>query len=145
MINTFVIRSKLIDLALSGELSMHDDSEKVKFEHEFSTKWQEIGDGEKNYLIPENWRYARIGEVATINPKNVLEDSLEVSFVPMISVRDGFSNSHTSEIRVWSEIKKGFAHFKEGDIGVAKITPCFQNRKSVVFKNLNNLAIFYKY
>ena len=32
--------------------------------------------------------------------------------------------------------KKGFTHFAEGDIGVAKITPCFQNRKSVIFKNL---------
>ncbi len=34
--------------------------------------------------------------------------------------------------------QKGFTHFAEGDIGVAKITPCFQNRKSVVFQNLTN-------
>ena len=38
----------------------------------------------------------------------------------------------------WGEIKKGFTHFADGDIGVAKITPCFQNRKSVIFKGLKN-------
>lgn len=138
MIDTFAIRSKLIDLALSGELSFHDVSERVKFKHKVSKKWPEIDEKEKNYTIPENWKYARIGEIATINPKNVLEDSLEVSFVPMACVREGFTNSHTSEIRPWGEIKKGFAHFADGDIGVAKIAPCFQNRKSVIFKNLTN-------
>ena len=35
-------------------------------------------------------------------------------------------------------IKKGFTHFADGDIGIAKITPCFQNRKSVIFCNLKN-------
>ncbi len=34
--------------------------------------------------------------------------------------------------------QKGFTHFATGDIGIAKITPCFQNRKSVVFMDLEN-------
>lgn len=34
--------------------------------------------------------------------------------------------------------KKGFTHFSDGDIGIAKITPCFQNRKSVIFHDLEN-------
>ena len=29
-------------------------------------------------------------------------------------------------------------HFANGDIAFAKITPCFQNRKSAIFKNLPN-------
>lgn len=56
----------------------------------------------------------------------------------MTLVDDGYSNHHTFEVRKWGEIKKGFSHFADGDIGVAKITPCFQNRKSVIFKNLIN-------
>ena len=56
----------------------------------------------------------------------------------MPCVMDGFRNQHTFEIKKWKEIKKGFTHFAEGDIGVAKITPCFQNRKSVIFRNLKN-------
>lgn len=56
--------------------------------------------------------------------------------MPLID--DGFSGKHTSEVRVWKKIKSGFTHFTEGDIGIAKITPCFENRKSVVFRNLKN-------
>ena len=38
----------------------------------------------------------------------------------------------------WKEVKTGLTHLPEGDVGVAKITPCFENRKSTVFKNLSN-------
>ena len=40
--------------------------------------------------------------------------------------------------RKWKEIKSGFTQFADGDIAFAKITPCFQNRKSAVFSNLPN-------
>ena len=73
-----------------------------------------------------------------INPKNNIEDNKEVSFIPMTLISDGFSNKHSYEVRLWGEVKKGFTHFQEGDIGVAKITPCFENRKSVIFSNLIN-------
>ena len=63
---------------------------------------------------------------------------MEVSFVPMPLIDDGFSGNHASEIRKWNDVKTGFTHFTEGDIGVAKITPCFENRKSTIFKNLCN-------
>ena len=45
---------------------------------------------------------------------------------------------HKYSLSLYEEIKKGFTHFANGDIGVAKITPCFQNRKSVIFKDLPN-------
>ena len=73
-----------------------------------------------------------------INPKNDCNDNEEASFIPMALVTEGFHNKHTFEIKEWGTIKKGFNHLLEGDIGVAKITPCFQNRKSVVFQNLHN-------
>ena len=40
--------------------------------------------------------------------------------------------------RKWGDIKNGFTHFSDGDVAVAKITPCFQNRKSMILKNLPN-------
>ena len=73
-----------------------------------------------------------------INPKNNIEDNKEVSFIPMTLISDGFSNKHSYEVRLWGDVKKGFTHFQEGDIGIAKITPCFENRKSVIFSNLVN-------
>ena len=88
--------------------------------------------------IPNNWRWTRIKNICTINPRNVLEDEMEASFVPMTLIDGGYSNSHTFEIKKWKEIKTGFTHFKNGDIGIAKITPCFQNKKSTIFKNLKN-------
>ena len=97
----------------------------------------EIAD-ELPYKIPESWEWARIGNVFQVNPRNKLDDLLEVSFIPMPLIDDGFSGKHTSEVRVWKKIKSGFTHFTEGDIGIAKITPCFENRKSVVFRNLKN-------
>jgi len=97
-----------------------------------------ITDDEKPFDIPESWMWVRVQEVTYLNPKNDLPDELEVSFIPMALIDDGYRNSHSFEIRTWGSIKKGFTHFSDGDIGIAKITPCFQNRKSVIFHNLKN-------
>ncbi len=98
----------------------------------------EITNDEKPFDIPESWMWVRVQEVTYLNPKNDLPDELEVSFIPMTLIDDGYRNSHSFEIRTWGSIKKGFTHFADGDIGIAKITPCFQNRKSVIFHNLKN-------
>ncbi|MBS1401824.1 MAG: restriction endonuclease [Oscillospiraceae bacterium] len=98
----------------------------------------QITEDEIPFDIPDIWKWARVAQIVTLNPKNDLEDELETAFIPMPCVMDGFRNQHTFEIKKWKEIKKGFTHFAEGDIGVAKITPCFQNRKSVIFRNLVN-------
>jgi len=97
-----------------------------------------ITDDEKPFEIPETWKWVRLGEVTLLNPKNYLDDNIETSFIPMSLISDGYSNIHTTEIRRWADIKNGFTHFANGDIGVAKITPCFQNKKSVIFTNLEN-------
>ena len=88
--------------------------------------------------IPDSWDWVRLKDVFIINPRNKLDDDLEVSFIPMPLIEDGYSGKHTAEVRHWKEVKTGFTHFAEGDIGVAKITPCFENRKSTVFENLTN-------
>ena len=88
--------------------------------------------------IPDSWCWARLKDVFIINPRNKLDDDLDVSFIPMPLIDDGYSGKHTAEVRPWKEVKTGFTHFAEGDIGVAKITPCFENRKSTIFENLSN-------
>ena len=98
----------------------------------------EITEDEKPFDIPESWMWVRVQEIICLNPKNDLPDELETSFIPMALVDDGYRNNHSFEIKTWRDIKKGFTHFADGDIGIAKITPCFQNRKSVVFRNLKN-------
>ena len=56
--------------------------------------------------------------------------------MPLID--EGYNNSHSFEIRKWKDVKTGFTHFAEGDLAVAKITPCFENKKSVIFHDLKN-------
>lgn len=98
----------------------------------------EITENEIPFDIPESWKWVRVAQIVTLNPKNDLDNNIDTSFVPMSCVSDGFRNTHTFEVKKWGAIKKGFTHFANGDIGIAKITPCFQNRKSVVFRDLIN-------
>ena len=56
----------------------------------------------------------------------------------MACVDDGFGYAHSFETRPWGEIRKGYSHFQNGDIGIAKISPCFENRKSTIFYDLPN-------
>jgi type I restriction enzyme S subunit len=88
------------------------------------------------FLIPTNWCWSQLAKVGFINPRNTAPDELSASFVPMtlISAEYGVVNKH--EVRPWAEIKSGYTHFAEGDVGLAKITPCFENRKSTVFRRL---------
>ena len=98
----------------------------------------EITEEEKSFDIPESWKWVRIGSISQLNPKNCIDDDQEVAFIPMAYVSDGYKSEHSFEVRKWKDIKSGFTHFANNDIGIAKITPCFQNRKSVIFQNLKN-------
>ena len=98
----------------------------------------EITEDEIPFDIPENWKWVRIASIALLNPKNNIDDELGVSFIPMALIQDGFGNTHSFETRKWKDVKRGYTHFATGDIAVAKITPCFQNRKSVIFHDLEN-------
>lgn len=90
------------------------------------------------FELPDGWTWARLSSACIINPRNSVDDDLPVSFVPMTLIQDGYANQFSSEQRKWKEVKKGFTHFAENDVGFAKITPCFENRKSVVFHGLAN-------
>ncbi len=88
------------------------------------------------FLLPDTWIWTRIANIGVLSPRNDIGDDHVASFVPMplIPAEWGLKNGHMKHL--WGEIKKGYTHFAEGDVGVAKITPCFENGKSVVFQNL---------
>ena len=79
-----------------------------------------------------------MSDIFLLNPKNDINDNVDGGFIPMASVCDGYSGEHTFITKQWGDIKKGFSHFQNGDIGIAKISPCFENRKSVIFSDLPN-------
>lgn len=82
--------------------------------------------------------WCRMSSLFSVNPRNQLSDSTVVGFMPMPLLEDGFKNKHSFEERKWGDVKSGFTHFKNGDVVIAKITPCFQNRKSAVIIGLPN-------
>ena len=90
------------------------------------------------FEIPENWVWVEMSDIFLLNPKNDFNDNVDGGFIPMACVCDGYSGEHTFITKQWGDIKKGFSHFQNGDIGIAKISPCFENRKSVIFSDLPN-------
>jgi type I restriction enzyme, S subunit len=77
-------------------------------------------------------------DVVQINPKNDAEDNTMSAFIPMEKITATYGSEYTYDSVKWGSIKKSFTHFADGDVAFAKITPCFQNRKSAIFKDLPN-------
>lgn len=81
----------------------------------------------------------KISNLCLVNPakpKNI-DDNLLVSFLPMANVSEQ-GNADLSVIRKYQEVKKGFTYFQDDDILFAKITPCMENGKGALVKNLKN-------
>ncbi|MCS6267909.1 MAG: restriction endonuclease subunit S [Vampirovibrio sp.] len=97
-----------------------------------------VTEAEQPFTLPDNWLWVRLGEVSFINPKNTCDDSVEFSFIPMNLVSKKFNEHPSFEKRLWKDIKKGFTHFANNDVVLAKITPCFENGKSGIMKDLLN-------
>ena len=95
-------------------------------------------DDEIPFEIPESWTWGRLSNMVLINPKNYIDDNKEAAFIPMEKIEATYLSSYTYTVRKWREIKSGYTHFADGDVAFAKITPCFQNRKSMILKSLPN-------
>lgn len=149
------LKDKILQLAIQGKLVPQNENdepasvllEKINNEKDKLIKDKiikkekvlpKISEKEKLIELPKGWEWSRLGDVVQVNPRNKVEDELEVSFIPMSLFSDGYCCNHDSEIRTWGEVKSGFTHFAENDIAIAKITPCFENRKSAILKNLKN-------
>ena len=86
--------------------------------------------------VKNGWIRCQVSQAFEINPKVAGNDEDECAFVPMALVPDGYSNELRFERKKWATVKKSFTRFANGDIGVAKISPCLENRKSVIFRGL---------
>jgi len=86
--------------------------------------------------LPGSWSWSQIAEIGALSPRNEAPETAAASFVPMALIGTEYGVATRHEIRNWGEISQGYTHFAEGDVGLAKITPCFENGKSTVFRNL---------
>lgn len=97
-----------------------------------------VTEDEKQLSLPANWMWSRLGDVALPNPRVNGNDTEQIGFLPMASIEDGYTGRIHPQRRKWSEVKSGFTKFAEGDVVMAKITPCFQNRKSAIVRRLGS-------
>ena len=132
-------KSKILDLAISGKLVPQDPNDEPAIEilRRINPGFKPC-DNSHYENLPENWCIAKVKDVFVINPRNKAEDNTIAGFIPMTLIDDGYSNTFSYEKRKWGSIKTGFTHFADGDVAVAKISPCLENRKSIVLRDLPN-------
>jgi len=91
-------------------------------------------------VIPEEWKEGPISSIALVNPRtdtSHLKEGSPVSFLPMEKVgEDG--TVHAMEVRPYAEVQNGYTIFTDGDILFAKITPCMENGKGALARDLRN-------
>jgi type I restriction enzyme S subunit len=96
----------------------------------------------EEFSAPEGWVLTTIGEICQINPPKPSKDHLpaeaSVSFVPMAAVNAESGSITAPLLRPYGEVRGGFTAFRDGDVIVAKITPCMENGKAAIALNLVN-------
>lgn len=101
-----------------------------KYEHS-GVEW--LGD------VPAHWPLKRLRFMAELNPSkselSALDRSAEVSFLPMEAIGDDGSLD-LDAVRHLTDVESGYTYFRDGDVAVAKITPCFENGKGALMRGL---------
>ena len=96
----------------------------------------------KEGTLPEGWEIRRLGELADLGPKvpsNLIETNSVLSFVPMKAVSEVSGRVDSSQTITAQEGKRrSLKYFANGDIIFAKITPCMENGKISIVRDLKN-------
>ncbi|WP_447612975.1 restriction endonuclease subunit S [Comamonas sp. C24C] len=95
--------------------------------------------------IPVHWAVMRLRQVAKLSPSKQeishVDRTTEVSFLPMEAIGDDGS-LNLERMRPIGEVETGYTYFREGDVSLAKITPCFENGKGAIMSGLTGGAGF---
>jgi type I restriction enzyme S subunit len=92
---------------------------------------------------PRRWSVKKLGDpqVTTVNPKFSsagVSDNTQFSFLPMADVDEVWGRIIGKQVRSYSDVARGFTSFQDNDVLFAKITPCMQNGKAAIARNLVN-------
>jgi type I restriction enzyme S subunit len=91
--------------------------------------------------VPAHWEVKRLRFVANLNPSKSevanLDRDTVVSFLPMTSIGEDGAINLESEKTI-GELESGYTYFRDGDVTIAKITPCYENGKGALMTGLVN-------
>ena len=138
------IKTEKQKLVKEGKLKKSALNDSVIFRGDDNKYFEKIGKTVKEatdeipFEIPTTWQWVRIKDIFQINPKNIAEENCISAFIPMEKICATYGSEFSYDEVQWKAIKAGYTHFADGDVAFAKITPCFQNRKSAIFCNLPN-------
>lgn len=140
------LRAMILQLAVQGKLGTQDPNdqpaisilERARSFADGKTRNTDVSSSASDVPIPTGWIWTTLSQLGVVSPRNKLADDLEVSFVPMAAISTQYKAPLNPEARVWSDVKQGFTHLADGDIAMAKITPCFQNCKTTAIRDLKN-------
>lgn len=86
--------------------------------------------------IPEEWECKPIKYVAKFQPAcdtSKLNDESETTYIPMECLKNGYYVKNTA---LFGALSSSLTPFEEGDIAMAKVTPCFENGNIAIMNNL---------
>ena len=90
-------------------------------------------------LVPSHWQIKRLRFVVELNPSKSevasVDRQADVSFLPMDAIGDD-GTIRLDETRTLAQVESGYTYFRNGDVVIAKITPCFENGKGAVVRGL---------
>ncbi|RHK18741.1 restriction endonuclease subunit S [Bacteroides xylanisolvens] len=138
------IKTEKEKLVKEGKLKKSALTDSIIYKSDDNKYFEKIGKtvidvtDEIPFEIPVTWQWVRTKDIFQINPKNIAEDNCISAFIPMEKICATYGSEFSYDKVQWKTIKTGYTHFADGDVAFAKITPCFQNRKSAIFHNLPN-------
>ena len=132
----YLIVSKL-DAFFESYNKLKQEKQKAKEKYE-----QILQSAIAGFILRGDWEKKKLGDICVINPKKKelenLPENYEVSFIPMSFVDEKEGIIKEQEVKKLKEVKKGYTYFKENDVLFAKITPCMENGKAAIARNLKN-------
>ncbi|RKR71366.1 restriction endonuclease subunit S [Marinobacter nauticus] len=91
--------------------------------------------------VPDDWSVGTLTDFSDINPRLAQRSEMNTDTpVSFIKMEDVSNNAVVRNIRTasYGQVSKGFTSFQNGDVLVAKITPCFENGKGGFVQGLRN-------
>ncbi len=140
-------KSLIFQLAINGSLDFQKLSNgRIKKSLQALVKEQKAYLKKEHIAFAEQpdsiWPMVELGDICEFSPKKSevkkLPKNQFISFVPMADL-----NAHNINFRIKNEKKlknvySGYTYFAEGDVLLARVTPCFENGKSGIARSLKN-------